>query len=344
VKKLIIRADAGGELGTGHVMRMIALAQAYIRRGGKILMLSVQCPEPIINRVLDLGIEHHMLIGCELADARDSAATLRLCNENEGQWLVLDGYHFDEEYQQRVAGHDIKVLCVDDYGHCETWNCDAVLNQNLGAENWAKGSAKRSDAKWLLGSSFALIREEFLESISVAKEKEFPARRVLVTMGGVDPDNVTLKVLIALEQITLGGLEIRALVGGGNPHQEKLSRYADSSRHKIEVLCNVHEMPPMYEWADAVISAGGSTCWEWLAYGLSGAVVRIADNQEPVVVEFEKNNLALMLGRCDDFCVHGWSAQLELWLSGESMYSDFHARRGIIDGCGADRVISAITS
>ena len=344
MRKLVIRADAGGELGTGHVMRMIALAQAYTRRGGHVVITSVQCPEPIINRVLELGIEHHILNGCEPGDAQDSAATLQVCEEHDAQWLVLDGYHFGEKCQQRVAGHDIKVLCVDDYGHCETWNCDAVLNQNLGAENWAKRSAKRSDTTWLLGSSFALIREEFLESIRGAKEKRFPARRVLVTMGGADPDNATQKALSALEETSLEGLELRVLVGGANPHQAKLSQYADSSRHEIEVLCNVHEMPPMYEWADAVISAGGSTCWEWLAYGLSGAVVKIADNQEPVVVEFEKNNLALMLGRCDDFCVHGWSAQLELWLSGESMYSDFLARRGIIDGCGADRVISAIIS
>ena len=246
MKNLVIRADAGGELGTGHVMRMIALAQAYMRRGGHVLLVSVQCPEPIINRVLDLGIGHHMLNGCEPGDAQDSAATLQLCEENEAQWLVLDGYHFDEEYQQRVSGHDIKVLCVDDYGHCETWNCDAVLNQNLGAEHWVQRNAKRADTKWLLGSSFALIREEFFESLHQATEKKFPAQRILVTMGGADPDNVTLKVLRALEETGLEGLEIRVLVGGANPHQEKLSNFADASAHQIEIVCNVRKMAPMY--------------------------------------------------------------------------------------------------
>ena len=342
MKKLVIRADAGGELGTGHVMRMIALAQAYMRRGGQVVITSVQCPEPIIHRVLELGIEHHMLIGCELGNKKDSAATLQICEEHDAQWLVLDGYHFDEEYQQRVAGHDIKVLCVDDYGHCETWNCDAVLNQNLGAENWVERSAKRSDITWLLGSSFALIREEFLESIRGAKEKKFPAHRILVTMGGADPDNVTLKVLCALEETDLQGLEMRVLVGGANSHQEKLTQFANSSRHQIEVLCNVREMPPMYEWADAVISAGGSTCWEWLAYGLPGAVVTIAGNQEPIVKELNGRQLALSLGWFTEADSGEWGSKLNEWLNNLHEFADYSARRHVVDCKGAARVAALL--
>ena len=342
MKNLVIRADAGGELGTGHVMRMIALAQAYMRRGGHVLLVSVQCPERIINRVLELGIEHHMLNGCEPGNAQDSAATLQLCEENEAQWLVLDGYHFDEEYQQRVSGHDIKVLCVDDYGHCETWNCDAVLNQNLGAEHWVQRNVKRADTKWLLGSSFALIREEFFESQHQATEKKFPAQRILVTMGGADPDNVTLKVLRALEETGLEGLEIRVLVGGANPHQEKLSNFADASAHQIEIVCNVRKMAPMYEWADAVISAGGSTCWEWLAYGLPGAVVTIAENQEPIVKELNDKQLALSLGWFTEADSGEWGSKVYEWLNNLHEFADYSARRHVVDCKGAARVAALL--
>jgi UDP-2,4-diacetamido-2,4,6-trideoxy-beta-L-altropyranose hydrolase len=342
IKQILIRADAGGELGTGHVMRMIALAQAYVRRGGYVMIASVQCPEPIIDRVLALGIGHHMLNSCELGDAQDSAATLQLCKDYEGEWLVLDGYHFDEDYQQKVAGHDIKVLCVDDYGHCNTWNCDAVLNQNLGAEHWVPRNSKRVDTKWLLGSSFALIREEFFGSIRQAKEKKVPADRILVTMGGADPDNVTLKVLCAMEETSLDGLKIRVLVGGANPHQEKLTQFADSSRYQIEVLCNVNEMSPMYEWADAVISAGGSTCWEWLAYGLPGAVVTIAENQEPIVKELNDKQLALSLGWFNEGGSCEWALKLNEWLNNLHEFADYSSRRHVVDCKGAARVAALL--
>jgi len=340
IKPLVIRADAGGILGTGHVMRMIALAQAYIKRGGRVVIASVQCPEPVIERVEELAIEHHLFEGCELGDTEDAYCTLELCEELGAQWLVLDGYHFDETYQKRVSEHGIKVLAVDDYGHCSTWHCDAVLNQNLGAENWTSRTASRPDTQWLLGSSFALIREEFLESIQGAKEKSFPSRRILVTMGGADPDNVTLMVLKALETTILEGLKIRVLVGGANPHQGVLSEFKKSSGHHIEILCNVRDMPAMYEWTDAVVSAGGSTCWEWLAYGLPGAVVTIAKNQEPVVKELDSQKLALSLGWFTQFDLNVWSENLKEWLEGDRASVGFDERRQVIDGWGTARVAS----
>ena len=296
IKTLIIRADAGGVLGTGHVMRMIALAQASIRRGGKVIIASVQCPLPVIERIEELGIEHQLLTGCNLGDEEDATATLDLSLSVGAHWMVLDGYHFDEAYQKRVSGHGVKALVVDDYGHCETWYADAVLNQNLGAETWKRGHTSNPEMQWLLGASFALIREEFLESIQNAQTKSLPAQRILVTMGGSDPENVTRKVLENLEHTDLKNLEIRALIGGANPHKQSLEALAQASRHRIELLSNVRDMPSMYEWTDAVISAGGSTCWEWLAYGLPGAVVTIADNQEPVVAELQAHNMALCLG------------------------------------------------
>lgn len=334
---LIIRADAGGALGTGHVMRMIALSQAYSRRGGKVMIASVQCPPPVIERIEELGIEHRLLNGCSLGDEEDATATLALCLSEGAHWMVLDGYHFDETYQKAVSDHGVKVLVVDDYGHCKTWHCDAVLNQNLGAEKWDRGNTTNPDTQWMLGSSYALIREEFLKSIRNAQEKPLPARRILVTMGGSDPENVTRKVLENLEHTDLKDLEIRALIGGANPHKKPLEEFVQESRHRIELLSNVRDMPSMYEWTDAVISAGGSTCWEWLAYGLPGAVVTIADNQEPVVSELQAQNLALCLGWHTQFTMDSCSQQLENWLEGEQRVSTFDQRRHHIDGHGATR-------
>ncbi len=343
IPQLIIRADAGGVLGTGHVMRMIALAQAYRRRGGEVTIASVQCPTPIVERVESLGIAHTFIQASELGNQQDANATLDLCHAHESQWLVLDGYHFDENYQKEVVGKGIKVLAVDDYGHCETWHADAVLNQNLGAENWSHRNASNPETRWLLGSSFALLREEFIDSILQAKEKQLPAKRVLITLGGSDPDNVTALVLQALEYVSLAPLELRVLVGGGNPHRAELEAMAESSKHQIELLTNVSDMPSMYEWTDAVISAGGSTCWEWLAYGLPGAVVTIADNQEPIVREFESRDLALCLGWFTEFDCSQWAEQLQDWLSGNKKIGSFETRRQIVDGFGAERAVASMT-
>ncbi len=335
---LVIRADAGSAIGTGHVMRMIALAQAVMERGTHVTILSAQCQASIIDRVKELGITHALLPECAPGSTQDAKSTLDFCQQSNATWLVLDGYHFGEAYQKSGFNKGIQVLALDDFGHCATWYCDAILDQNLGAEHRPHGKSHNPDFTSLLGSPFALIRSEFKKSILNAKEKLFPANNIVITMGGADQNNVTSLVLDALENICLEGLHLRVLVGGSNPHSESIQQRVNTSKHNIEILNNVRNMPAMYEWADAIISAGGSTCWEWLAYGLPGAVVTLADNQEPVVAELKSQHLALSLGWFTDYNQEQWSQELNFWLSGDTKYSAFAQRRNIIDGYGADRV------
>jgi len=344
METLIIRADAGGLLGTGHVMRMLALAQAYKRRGGDVVVASAQCPEDIVERVQELEVKHVFIPAEDLGGSGDVKSTIELCQKLGGKWLVLDGYHFDERYQKSFTGEAMKVLILDDYGHCEKWFADAVLNQNLRADKRGSIDYKSSRIQTLAGASFALLREEFTKGIENAEPSDFPIRNVLVTLGGADPDNVTLKVLKAIEHSGVGGLQIRVLVGGANENKESLEDFAQSSSHGVELLCNVRDMPSMYKWADAVVSAGGSTCWEWLAYGLPGAVVTIAENQEPVVKAMEAEKLALNLGWFTEFDVETWGLKLERFLEGYFDGASYEQRRSVIDGYGADRVASFIDS
>ena len=48
---LLVRADAGDRLGTGHIMRMLALGQAWVRRGGEVFFLCAEIQESLQTRV-----------------------------------------------------------------------------------------------------------------------------------------------------------------------------------------------------------------------------------------------------------------------------------------------------
>ncbi len=340
---LLIRADASAQMGTGHVMRMIALAQAYMRRGGRVVLVSVQCPPLLIERVREHGIEHQLLAGCGLGDEKDAKATLELCVELETEWMVLDGYHFDKDYQKNVVGNGAKVLAIDDYGHCETWHCDAVLNQNLGAEQWSHRQTSQKETAFFLGSSFTLLRQEFEKGIARAKEVTFPLRNILITLGGSDFDNVTKKVLEGFDSLGGASLSLRVLIGCSNAHRDCLERLARASHHDVELLDNVRDMPSMYAWADGVISAGGSTCWEWLSYGLPGIVVTIADNQKPLEVELRKRHLALCLGWHADSSAERYAEHIAGWLKGTDAQASFEVKRQLFDAQGAARVASFLT-
>ena len=101
--KLLIRADANAQIGVGHVMRMIALGQAWMERGGKVCFCYVECPTVLLGRLVKEGF-HIRRVFCDKKGSLDDASfVLKLATQIKYDWLVLDGYHFDYEYQKHVS-------------------------------------------------------------------------------------------------------------------------------------------------------------------------------------------------------------------------------------------------
>ena len=324
---LVIRADAGNKISTGHVMRMLALAQAWRRRGGQSKFITAECPQALTERILREGFQHHSIHCTQAGDPDDASATIVQADE----WLVLDGYHFGISYQTQCRKAGLKLLCVDDFGHCDTWDCDLLLNQNLGAV-----PHNTTPDACLFGSSFALLREEFLAH----PRNSSPWSRInklLITLGGSDPPNATAHVLTLLSLLDCVDLEIRTIIGPSNPHRDALKTL--SLPFDVQWRESVTDMPAEYAWADGVISAGGSSCWEWLYFGLPGVVVTIAENQEPVVRELAKESLALCPGWPSE-----WTdpSALSQWLEAPQRSIKQDRAGSLIDGRGSDRVASAI--
>lgn len=337
LNKLLIRADACMISGTGHVMRMIALAQAYLRCGGKVSMASVNCPPQLVKRVLGYGITHYSINATQPGGADDAQLTLELAKELGVQWLVLDGYHFDYAYQKCVKKSGLSLLCTDDHGYSNRWYCDAILNQNLDAELRASYQNDFLESKVLSGISYCLLREEFLQSQALKSEWGM-IESLLVTLGGYDPENATKAVLCLLNQASTRSLHIRVLVGADNSHIEELCSF--EGHHQVEIVQNATNMAEQYAWADGIISAGGSTCWEWLYYGLPGAIVTIADNQLPIIQALtNKRKVALSLGDLKDYDANIIS-DVESWLNAPDSILDRELTKTLIDGFGVERVAS----
>ena len=336
LNRILIRADAGGMTGTGHVMRMIALAQAYLRRGGSVTIASVSCPAKLVERICSQDIEHHFINTTQPGDSDDARLTAEFAKELGIKWLVVDGYHFDYTYQKHVKSSGLSLLCADDYGYSDRWHCDAILNQNLDANLRIEYKNDLSTAKVLAGSPFCLFREEFL-GLPTAKRTWGAIESLLVTLGGSDPENATEAVLSLLNQACIHPLQIRVLAGADNPHIECLRSF--DSQHRIEVVQNATNMPEQYAWADGIISAGGSTCWEWLYLGLPGAIVTIADNQLPIVKALtESRQVALSLGWFNGSAFGANTKQLSQWINAPAEVCDAQVAQQLIDGRGADRV------
>ncbi|MBZ5705060.1 MAG: UDP-2,4-diacetamido-2,4,6-trideoxy-beta-L-altropyranose hydrolase [Acidobacteriia bacterium] len=339
----MIRADASIKIGTGHVMRCLALAQAWQDAGGQAVFVMAEAPSAIEDR---LRAEKVLIEPLQAAQGttEDADQTSRLARKHAAVWVVVDGYHFGAEYQRNVKDAGVKLLFVDDNGHAGVYCADLVLNQNAHAsEDYYRDRSPQT--RLLLGPRYALLRREFAAWRNWQRTVPPVGRRVLVTMGGSDPDNVTLKVIEALNAVHVEGLETAVVMGGANPNVALIEEAIKGSAYPIRLVKNTTKMAELMAWADIAVAGAGSTCWEICSLGLPSILLVLVEHQEPVAKTVEAAHAGLSLG---------WS-----WRSGTStiagavrdLLQDVRQRermaeraRGLVDGCGAERVISVLAA
>jgi UDP-2,4-diacetamido-2,4,6-trideoxy-beta-L-altropyranose hydrolase len=339
-KKLLIRADANVTMGTGHVMRMLALAQAWQENGGEAVFLCAEITAALKTRLHDERFRLQEIIATP-GSQEDLTATCDLIAGSVGQCIVaLDGYQFDADYQLAVKNAGCRLLVMDDYGHCSYYHADWVLNQNISAREDLY-ACRSAQTHLLLGPRYALLRNEFSKYRGWKRDIPEVAHKVLVTLGGADSDNVSSRIL---ESIAPLELEVKIVVGGSNPNLRTLQETVERCRNQpaqLELVINPGDMPGLMAWAEVAIAAGGSTAWELAFMRLPSLFVILAENQVEIAKQLEVSGLGICLG-------DGVGLPNEALMKAVSrIVGDHHFRqrlsdqgRQTVDGLGAARVAS----
>ena len=293
-QNLIIRADASTQIGIGHVMRCLALAQAWQDNEGHAIFLMAEVTPSLESRLQSGGMEP-IYLSAQPGSVDDAIQTRELAQQIGATWVVVDGYHFGADYQRIIKDANLCLLFIDDNGHSDHYYADIVLNQNIYAHECLY-EKREPYTQILLGTRYVLLRQEFLSWRGWKREIADVARRVLVTLGGSDPDNVTLKVLRALRQVETDGLEALVVVGGSNPHFQELKLATHDSRFTIHLERDVRDVAELMAWADIAVSAGGSTCWELAFMGLPNIALILAENQRPISELLSTRRVTINLG------------------------------------------------
>lgn len=339
--KIIIRVDASTQIGTGHLMRCLALAQAWQDTQGQPIFIMANPVPALEERLKSEGMEVILLTAepGSLADAQETAA---LAHQIDANWVVVDGYQFGREYQKIIKDSGLHLLFIDDYGHAKHYYADFVLNQNISAdEQWYQH--REPHTQLLLGTRYALLRREFLQWQEWQRTVPAIAKKVLVTLGGADPDNVTLKVLQALQLVEVEELEAVVVVGGSNPHYEILEMAVQKSQFPIRLERNVTNMPELMAWADVAISAGGSTCWELAFMGLPSILLILAENQRAIGQKLANLQQAVNLGWHQDVTSQNIAETLSTLLqSTEERTKIIKVSHQIVDGQGVSRIVKSL--
>jgi UDP-2,4-diacetamido-2,4,6-trideoxy-beta-L-altropyranose hydrolase len=355
--KVLFRADASNEIGTGHVMRCLTLADALESQGVECQFIC-RTPSGHISdhikdrgfRVYDLGTESSSLT-YGTVDALDHAHWLGVSQEYDVQQckeivtafkpdlIVVDHYALDQEWED-CFGSTCKIVVIDDLAD-RSHVCDLLLDQTYGRMAVEYASLVPDKCISLCGSEFSLLRPEFAElrAASLLRRDAPVCRKILVNMGGVDNDNITCHVLKQLDLSPyVTDCEIVVVMGKSAPWLNQVTETAEAISLSTEVLVGVSNMAELMASADLAIGAAGSTAWERCCLGLPTIMLILAENQQLIAEHLEEAGGAMVLREG----VVNLTDLLSVATQSGWLISASEKSASIVDGKGASRVVENI--
>ncbi len=291
--KIAFRVDASSQMGTGHFMRCLTLAENLKKRGTQIRFISRDLPAHLqtmlqnkaielvalaknINDVITDDLAHSHWLGC--SQTEDALATLQALADKNWDWLVVDHYALDARWEKKLREKVKKILVIDDLADRQH-DCDVLLDQNHYAYMETRYLGKvPTQCQLLLGAGYALLRDEFQQKREQIKPRQDAVKRILVFFGGVDADNYTGLAIAALSEIDISKIQIDIVIGAGHPYREQIK--VASVEHGFNCHIQTDKMAQLMAEADLAIGAGGSATWERCCLGLPTLAICMAHNQQ----------------------------------------------------------------
>jgi len=319
--QVVLRADASLQIGIGHVMRCVTLAEEMRAKGaychficrahpGNLVALLqahgfavTELPEVAMDfrPVIDEGgttTAHAHWLGCDWQT--DAKQTQEVVEAIRPDWLVVDHYALDARWESILRSCARRLMVIDDLADREH-DCDLLLDQNFYTNMATRYLGLVPAAcEMLLGSAYVLLRPEFTGISPRARQRDGSIRRILVFFGGSDPTNQTKNVLVALGMLNLREIAVDVVIGSSNPHRLQLQDLI-KSQPNVALHCQVSNMAELIARADLGIGAGGGAMWERCYLGLPTITVVFADNQVRTTEDVAGLGAIKYLGVCNSF-------------------------------------------
>lgn len=358
--KIVFRADASSTIGTGHVMRCLALAQEVERAGGKAIFVCRELPGNLCDEITAYGFTTLRLpVGAAGApqdgdDGPPHAAWLGTSWQQDAtqtlaaleplaflDWLVVDHYALDARWELVLRPLTKHLMVIDDLFD-RPHDADLLLNQNiLPGTSASYAGLLPATCRLLLGPRYALLQGRYRELRSRIPPRDGKIKRVLVYFGGADAANLTGRSLEALLAAGYGDLDIDVVLPIAGTHGESIRALAARlpGSHVHDTLPSLAQLMAS---ADLAIGAGGTTSWERLCLGLPALVVTLSDNQRMVAQGLQMNELALWLGHHNEVSVATLADALHRLLKQGLAPGWLERCRSVVDGCGTARVVNTL--
>lgn len=311
----IIRADSSHQIGTGHVIRCLTLSLALNQQGFEVLFICREHPGNLIpyieqqgiavgvlphriNTLIDKRLRHSDWLGSSIRnDAIESKNIISEWVKQQGyeiaDLLVVDHYALDAEWETTLRTLCRKILVIDDLAD-RKHDCDWLLDQSFNRDANDYNKKVPIEATLLIGPKYCLLRPEFSEfrQASLKRREENEINNILISMGGVDKDNLTGSIIDQLMYVEGNeAFNITAILGSSSLWVKEVKKQAACSTLNICVKQNISNMAEVLSQSDLVLGAAGTSTWERCALGVPSVVFVLASNQTFNVNQLSKKQI-----------------------------------------------------
>jgi UDP-2,4-diacetamido-2,4,6-trideoxy-beta-L-altropyranose hydrolase len=361
------RVDASIDMGTGHVMRCLTLADALRERGAECRFICRAHAGNLNDKICDHGHTvvalpfspddepapapitadvpaHACWLGTDWAtDARQTAEAL---GDAPVDWLIVDHYAIDARWEHQLRPACRRLMVIDDLAD-RPHDCDLLLDQTFGRAETDYHPWVPPECQLMCGSRYALLRPEFAAMRPYSLQRRAPPtlRELLITMGGVDKDNKTEQILQELRTCPLpAGCRITVVLGATAPCLNEVRKQAQDMRWTTRVLIGVTKMAQIMADSDLAIGAAGATSWERCCLGLPTIMVVLSANQLKVAQGLQEAGAAVLVDM-EPRNEHRFAELLGQLLSDpEKLRSMCESAADIVDGIGTISVVARLES
>lgn len=280
--KVVFRVDASIQMGTGHVMRCLTLADALKNQGAECYFICREHSGNLIGLITQRGyhvdalpymdlsqedkLQNHNV---DLAHASwlgatqkaDTSLCIPILEVLKPDWLIVDHYALDARWEKVLRPYCKQIMVIDDLADREH-DCDLLLDQTFGRDSKDYIVRVSVSCEILCGAEYALLRPEFSQwrDYSLKCRENSQLKQLLINLGGVDKDNITTQILIALKQSFLPSeLKITVVMGGTAPWIKEVHQQAKDMPWVTDVVIGVNNMAELMAKSDLAIGAAGST-------------------------------------------------------------------------------------
>lgn len=346
---VIFRADSNSNIGLGHVMRCLSIADAFQKAGETCLF--VTAGHELHKTIEDRGHENLVL------DSQYDHLDAELCKFKKTisdcavRVIFIDSYYVTDNYLNSLrhfcSERHITLVYIDDI-LAFPYSCDVILNYNIYASAYKYKNLyeKHSEPVFLLGTTYAPLRAEFQNLSDRVVNKD--GNNIFISTGGADFEHIGLELV---KNIVMrgewGNCKFHFVLGMLNEDKGEICSLAEGQENII-LYEGIKDMSKLMQSCDVAVSAAGSTLYELCSTQTPTISYILADNQILGANGFEEKGVLKCAGDIRKLGASVLSKKilsesLKLLHNYEEQCAIASRMKSVIDGKGSDRIVQKMT-